>query len=728
MEGPDAHPVGIHPERFERPGQAFRQFLGRALVEGDCRDLGRGDPTVHEPRDPRHQRRRLAAPGRGDAQHRSRRRHRGGTLIGREAREAFLDRRVGHGAKDGAKAFTRTYVVPAGTARPDRRRGGRRSVYRCQYGGVRCSCGCATTAIRPRERPQRPVQTQLAWRSGVSRSWFRPLALLMTIAVAFSLIIAPIAADDDDDDGNGGRSSDRYVDIQILGLNDFHGQLESAPVSSSAGRIGFLTDIDPSPTVTNNQCLPGSCVAAGGVEYLATHVRNLRQPRADHTFFVSAGDLIGATPLLSALFHDEPTIEAFNLMKLDYNGVGNHEFDEGVNELLRVAYGNRKVSGYTPARPDGCHPVDGCGDGDNYKGAKFPFLAANVTYTSNNRTIFPPYAVENVNGVKVAFIGMTLEGTPDIVSPDGITTVNFLDEAATVNALVPVLQKKGIQAFVVLLHEGGSTTTAGNGAGADPTLIQSCVAPTGALPPIVDAMSDAVDIVITGHTNWAVNCVIDGKVVTGAAAQGRLITDIDAQLDKRTKDFVKPMSVNNRIVTQTVPKAADLTALIAEYKIVEGPIAAVPVGRTVAGLNRNAIAATTSDSQLGCLIADAQLAHPSVAGAQIALMNPGGIRTDIAFTGAPGSIETITHGEAFNVQPFSNILQVRSFTGAQIDAILERQFRAPTIPTDPEPNVILQVSRGFSYTWSASAAIGSRVSNITLNGSPVLPGTSTRSR
>jgi 5'-nucleotidase len=537
---------------------------------------------------------------------------------------------------------------------------------------------------------------------------------LVTLSVVLSLIVAPIVARDD----GGGGSSSRYVDIQILGLNDFHGQLEVVPATaSSAGRIGALTDANPDPTVTDLQCQPGTCVTAGGVEYLATHVRNLRAPRAGHTFFVSAGDLIGATPLLSALFHDEPTIEAFNLMKLDFNGVGNHEFDEGVNELLRIAYGNRRQDGYRPARADGCHPVDGCGDKDNYKGATFPFLAANVTYKSNGKTIFPPYAIRSVGGVKVAFVGMTLEGTPDIVSPDGIATVNFLDEAATVNALVPKLRKQGVKAIVVLLHEGGNTTTAGNGAGADPTLINSCVAPTGNIPPIVDAMSDEVDIVITGHTNWAVNCIIDGKVVTGAAAQGRLITDIDAQLDRHTKDFVKPMSVNNRIVTQTVRRAADLTALIAEYKVVEGPIAGVPVGRTVGALNRTAIAGT-SDTILGRLIADAQLAHPSVAGAQIALMNPGGIRSDIAF--AP-PIETITHGEAFSVQPFSNILQVRRYTGAQLDALLERQFRAPTVAGDPEPNVILQVSRGFRYEWNSTLAIGNRVSNISLNGTPIDP-------
>ena len=344
------------------------------------------------------------------------------------------------------------------------------------------------------------------------------------------------------------------IDIQILGLNDFHGQLEAVPATSTSGaRIGALQGTFP-----NQTCIPGgtpNCIPAGGVEYLATHVDQLRATNPN-TVFVSAGDLIGATPLLSALFHDEPSIEAMNLMGLDYNGVGNHEFDEGISELLRVAYGDESAKGYTPARADGCHPVDGCGDGDGYAGANFPFLAANVVYKDSGKTIFPPYAIHNFpGGVKVAFVGMTLEGTPLIVSPDGISSVNFLDEAESVNALVPHLQRRGVEAIVVLLHEGGSVAASGNGAGSVST-INSCTNPTGAIPEIVPMMDDAIDIVITGHTNWAVNCLIDGKVVTGAASQGRLITDIDASIDRKSGDFVPgSITVNNRIVTRDVAPA-----------------------------------------------------------------------------------------------------------------------------------------------------------------------------
>ena len=347
------------------------------------------------------------------------------------------------------------------------------------------------------------------------RSRTRVFALSAVALASLTAIPATTA------DAHGRHRRPKEVSVQILSLNDFHGQLEVVnPTASSGGRIGALAA---------GACTPPGCYPAGGVEYLATHVRNLRAENRN-TVFASAGDLIGATPLLSALFHDEPTIEAFNKLGLDYNGVGNHEFDEGIDELLRMQYGNHRGRGYHPARWDGCHPVDGCGDGDPFRGAKFDFLAANVVYKDSGKTIFPPYAIRRFpGGVKVAFVGMTLEGTPLIVSPDGIASVNFLDEAESVNALVPHLRRRGVEAIVVLLHEGGSPSNTGG----DPTLINSCNNPTGALPPIVEAMDDEIDIVITGHTNWAVNCLIDGKVVTGAASQARLITDIDAKINTR---------------------------------------------------------------------------------------------------------------------------------------------------------------------------------------------------
>jgi 5'-nucleotidase len=495
------------------------------------------------------------------------------------------------------------------------------------------------------------------------------VALLLGLTLAVG---APVAMAKD--------SPDKFVQIQLLGLNDFHGNLE--PPAGSGGRIGTTL--------------------AGGTEYLATHVAALRATNPN-TLFLSAGDLIGATPLLSALFHDEPSIEAFNLMGLDYNGVGNHEFDEGVDELLRMQNG-------------GCHPVDGCRDGDGFEGASFDFLAANVKYKSNGETIFPPYDVVEMAGVKIGIIGMTLEQTPSIVSPAGISHVDFLDEAATVNALVPVLEAQGVKTIVVLLHQGGTTSNPLN-----ETTINECGTLSGPLPPIVEAFHDQVDVVITGHTNWAVNCVIDGKVVTGAAHQGRLVTDIDLTINATSGNVMAGRTlVNNRIVTRTVAKDPAQTALIAKYQAVAAPFANRIIGKITADILRAQNAA--GESALGDRIADAQNfdAQQAGTGSQIAFMNSGGIRNDLIYASSPAGEGdgNVTYGEAFAVQPFGNSLVTMTLTGSQIKALLEQQFTGG--------NGILQVSEGFSYTYTVGAAAGSKVSNIMLNGGPVVDATNYR--
>ena len=494
--------------------------------------------------------------------------------------------------------------------------------------------------------------------------------VLALAAFAVAVVLVPIAGAAGDPSPRGVENA-KTTEVQILGLNDFHGAIQEP--GGSGGRIG----------ATN----------AGGAEYLATHVRNLRAENPN-TLFVSAGDLIGATPLISALFHDEPTIEAFNLMGLDYNGVGNHEFDEGVDELLRMQDG-------------GCHPDDGCQDGDGFAGASFDFLAANVAYKESGQTILAPYKIRQFPGVKVAIVGMTLEGTPDIVTPAGIQSVDFLDEAETVNALVPELKRQNVETIIVLLHEGGRVAGPLN-----ETTIDDCNSPSGALPPIVDAMDDEIDVVVTGHTNWAVNCEIDGKIVTGAASNGRLVTDIDLTVSRASKDVVSA-TVDNRIVTRTVEKAPDLTALVAKYAALVAPLSNRVVGSTTTAITRAANAA--GESALGDVIADAQLAataDPLFGGAVVAFMNPGGIRNDL-----PAG--PVTYGQLFSVQPFNNVLTVLTCTGAQIDALLEQQFDNPAAGA----NRILQVSEGFSYTWDASEPKGSKVdiASISIGGTPISP-------
>ncbi len=474
-----------------------------------------------------------------------------------------------------------------------------------------------------------------------------------------------------------------YVDVQLLAVNDFHGNLE--PPSGSSGRIGSIN--------------------AGGVEYLATHIAALRATNPN-TVVVSAGDLIGASPLISALFHDEPSIEAFNNIGLDFNAVGNHEFDEGEAELLRMQNG-------------GCHPVDGCVDGDDFAGANFTFLAANVVRKDNGKTLFRPYKIRTFAGARVAFIGMTLEGTPGIVTPSGITNLRFLDEAETVNALIPELKAKGVESIVVLLHEGAVQSPSSSP-------INSCVGISGAVVDIANRMDDEVDAIISGHTHAAYNCRIDGKLVTSAASFGRVVTDVDLRIDRRTGE-VMTIVANNTVATRDVTKDPFQTSLIAKYAAIAGPIANRVIGSVSSPIARTN--STAGESALGDVIADAQLAATAPAalgGAVMAFMNPGGIRADLTYAASPAGEADgeVTYGESFTVQPFGNNLVTITLTGAQIEMLLEQQWPYAAVTSTR----ILQVSGSINYSWSASAPNGARIdpASITLNGTPLNPSASYR--
>jgi 5'-nucleotidase len=489
----------------------------------------------------------------------------------------------------------------------------------------------------------------------------RRLRRLAGIAGLAALIAVPVsiarpALGAGDGDGSGQRPPP--VKVQILGLNDFHGNLE--PPAGSGGLI------EGTP--------------AGGAEFLASHIATLEATNPRNTVVVSAGDLIGASPLLSALFHDEPTIEAMNEMGLDINAVGNHEFDEGTTELLRMQEG-------------GCHPVDGCLDGDDFAGADFEFLAANVVSESTGDTLFPPYTVKRfAANTKVAFIGMTLEGTPTIVTPEGVAGFDFLDEADTANALVRDLKRRGVENIVVLLHEGGVQASGGT--------FNGCTGISGPIVDIVERLDAEIDAVVSGHTHQAYNCVIDGIPVTSAASFGRLVTDMDLSIDRRTKEITS-IAVNNKIVTRDVTPAAPITTLIDRYAALSDPLANRVIGTITADITR--AQNTAGESALGDVIADSQLAAttpPELGGAQAAFMNPGGIRADLLF--APSGAEApgeVTFEEAFTVQPFGNSLVTMTLTGAQIERMLEEQFCG----TNAGAARVLQPSAGFAYTWNAAA-------------------------
>ncbi|MBK5267129.1 MAG: bifunctional metallophosphatase/5'-nucleotidase [Acidimicrobiia bacterium] len=461
------------------------------------------------------------------------------------------------------------------------------------------------------------------------------------------------------------------VQLQVLSINDFHGNI--ATTSSAFGGVGRA-------------------------DYLATNMRAAEAGVAN-SIIVSAGDLIGASPLISALFHDEPTIEAMNLIGLDINGVGNHEFDEGPVELLRMANG-------------GTHPVDGDLDGDGFGGADFEFLAANVVVTATGDTVFPAYTVKEYQGIEVAFIGMTLEGTPSIVTPSGVAGLTFVDEVDTVNALIPELQKAGIEAIVVLMHQGG-VASEGGGDG------DGCGTLSGPLNDIVLGLDSAVDLVIGGHNNERFACMdVGGKAVTMAYYSGRMFTDIDVTLNRMTKDMTVQTIDNKENFQDGVTAAADLTALIDKYDVLSAPLANAVIGNVTADIT--GVATLAGESALGDVIADAQLAATSSAGtgnAVVAFMNPGGIRADLTFTASGTEANgEVTYGEAFTTQPFGNSLVTMTLTGTQIDTLLEQQWVGQTSPR------ILQVSDGFTYTWDFAQADGSKVdiASIAIGGVPIV--------
>jgi 5'-nucleotidase len=462
------------------------------------------------------------------------------------------------------------------------------------------------------------------------------------------------------------------VDLRILAINDFHGNLRPPP-----GGIRIADPDDPAKKIG---------VDAGGAEHMATLVKQLRAG-SKNNIFVAAGDLIGASPFLSAMFHDEPTIESLSMMGLALSSVGNHEFDEGRDELLRMQNG-------------GCHPTDKCQGPHPFAGAKFRYLAASTFDKSTGRTVLPPYEIQEFDGIPVAFIGLTLKGTPNIVSPPGVAGLEFRDEAETVNALVPELKARGVEAIVVLIHEGGRPAGDYN----------ECPDILGPIVDIVEKFDKAVDVVVSGHTHQAYVCKIAGRLVTSGDKYGTVVTSIDVKLDPVTRDVVSARADNFIVRTGIYAKDPGQTALLETYDRLAGPIANRVVGSITETLPR--APNNAGESPLGDIIADAQLAATSgEGGAVIAFTNPGGIRTEIAKK--PDG--AVTYADIFAAQPFRNQLVTLTLTGAQIKDVLEQQWLDPNRPR------ILQVSSGFNYTWDNARPFGDRVlaESMMLNGQAV---------
>ncbi|GAA4045061.1 bifunctional metallophosphatase/5'-nucleotidase [Streptomyces shaanxiensis] len=517
---------------------------------------------------------------------------------------------------------------------------------------------------------------------------------LATAGALAAALPATATAEESSQKHGGGYQFSRYQDVQLLSFNDLHGNLE--PPAGSSGRVTELQHDGTTKTID-----------AGGVEYLATHLRQAREGNK-YSITAAGGDMVGASPLISGLFHDEPTIEALNKLDLDVTSVGNHEFDEGAKELARLQNG-------------GCHPTAGCYTDEEFEGADFPYLAANVLDEKTGKPILKPYWVWKKKDVKVGFIGVTLEDTPGVVSADGVKGLKFKDEVETINKYAKVLQRQGVKSIVALIHEGGLPASGSYNYNCD-----SPGAGDGISGPIVDIaknITPQVDALVTGHTHAAYVCTIPDpagkpRMVTSAASFGRIYTDTTLTYDRFTGDIARTsVKSANHVVTRTVAKAPDMTELISRWNTL-----AAPIGNRAIGYISADIPNTGTESPIGDLIADAQLAHGKELDPEtdLALMNPGGVRAPLTYAakGSEGD-GVVTYAEGFTVQPFSNTVNLQDFTGAQLIQVLKEQVSG----TNAASPKVLQVSSGLTYTLDLTKTGADRVvtDSIKLNGEAINP-------
>jgi 5'-nucleotidase len=568
------------------------------------------------------------------------------------------------------------------------------------------------------------------------RAWAAPLALA---AIALGVVLgAPLASPNKASAGpiiSGARSLSDQIsvnfaavppghdtsDVHILAFNDLHGTLDPA-----------------------GQNLYGQF--AGGAAFLAKAVKDKQAAYGANQATVLAGDNIGASPLASALFHDEPTTVASNLMHVDFASVGNHEFDEGSAELLRVQNG-------------GCHPTDGCqaapyalangGSTNTYPGADFQYLSANVIRNDTGQPLFPAYAIkqftDGARKFKVGFIGEVLQSTPTIVTPTGVAGLTFQDEADAANRAVAELADKGVKVPILVVHQGGFQSgtavlngCAGNLAGSD-------------IAAIADRLDPAIKVIVSAHTHAEYRCTYTSngvtRLITSASSFGRVLSDITLKIDNKNDKLIEA-TANNLLIRNATntpgpgvvrapdPSLADaaVQAVVTQYVNQSAPLANRVIGRIQGDLTRTPSA--FGESTLGDVIADGQYdaTHPAaLGGAAIAFMNPGGIRGDMLRTNIAGgeAVGEVTYGEAFTVQPFGNTLVTKTMTGDMIRRLLQQQFQVGGVPcnggTVLSGSRVLQISSTFKYESApAAATCADKVGRMWVNGVELQPGDSLR--
>ena len=515
------------------------------------------------------------------------------------------------------------------------------------------------------------------------------------------------------------KADNPTTDVHVLAFNDLHGTLEAAG---------------------NN--LYGQF--AGGAAYLAKAVKDRQALYGQQEATVFAGDNIGASPLANGLFFEEPITVASNLMHVDFASVGNHEFDKGKDELLRIQKGGCK-----PPPDGGCtaapYALAKGGTSDVFPGADFKYLSANVVVDATGKTLFPAFGVKSFRAdhgnkkLKVGFIGEVLKDTPTIVTPTGVAGLTFEDEADAANRAVKKLRSEGVDTSVLVIHQGGFQTSGAALNGCAGNLTGSAIAD------IASRLDPSIKVIVSAHTHAEYRCTITTgsvtRLITSASSFGRVLSDITLTIDDRSGELAAAKA-DNVLVTNALntpgpgvtripdPSKEDpqVQAVVSQYVTASAPLANRVIGRIQGDLTR--AGSPQGESALGDVIADAQLAATAPAnlgGAAVAFMNPGGIRGDMRRTDISSGGEAlgeVTYGEAFTVQPFGNSLVTKTMTGDMIRRLLQQQFVGCSANTSVR---ILQVSASFRYEQDAAApTCAGKIGRMFINGNEVAPGDSFR--
>jgi 5'-nucleotidase len=472
-------------------------------------------------------------------------------------------------------------------------------------------------------------------------------------------------------------TSTRTTELTLLSFNDFHGNIQPAKPTPLMPRVA-----DPATGEIKAQ-------PAGGVAHLATAMAELRAKHPG-AVVVAGGDLIGASPLISSLLRDEPTLDAMSQFGVTASALGNHELDAGLPELLRKARGE-------------CGPTECLWPG--FKGPGFPYLGANVLDAGTGKPLLPTHVMTQAAGFKIAIAGVATRDTPQLIVARAIQGMRFADEVDTLNALVPQLKAEGAQVLVAIMHEGGVQSPGSSAS--DPTY--ACPTLSGRALDIAQRLDPAYAIIIGGHTHQAYTCKINGRLVVQAGSYGGWITESRLKFDASGR-VLDAQAVNHPVLQSVYAPNPALVNLVAQAAALTQAARAKPVATLPRGAVRNP-ADPHGDSWLGNLIADSQLAFARKHGpADVAFMNPGGIRADL--TVEPGKPTTMS--DVLAIQPFGNDIVALTLTGQQLWDILQRQ-----LPKGDAAPRLLQVSSTLRYHWRRGAGGVPQLGEILINGEPL---------